>query len=692
MYELHFTLTKLAIMILKKTLTSLLLLSALNVFAQQADPWKITAASINPSNYYGVTVANGMIGIVSSPEPFKVKDVVLAGAYDLYGRGRVSNFLRSFNLLNMTLDIDGKRIDGKAVSNMKQQLDMKGASFTTSFDYGDKATVSYTYYSLRHLPYTVLMDVSVTAKKDIIINSASVMEAPDALKDVQNYYNEIDRPHVVISLLTSTAKSPTGKLLMCASNTFLFSEKHGEEPRVIHEMWDNNMHLMKFSKKIKAGETYLFSIAGASITSAHHDDPLNEAERSAIFAKLEGRERLISFHKKAWDELWTSDIIIDGDAQAQQDVHSMLYHLYSFTREGTALSPSPMGLSGLGYNGHVFWDTELWMYPALLVLHPELAKSMVEYRYQRLEAAKRNAFSKGYKGAMYPWESAETGVEETPVWALSGPFEHHITGCVAIAAWNYYCVTQDKNWLKEKGWPILSATADFWASRVERNGAGHYDIKNVVAADEWAENVDNNAFTNAAAKANLQFATEAAKILGIEPDADWINVANNIPILKDANGVTKEHAAYNGEGIKQADVNLLSYPLKEVTDPKQIRKDLEYYESRVPNEGTPAMTQAVFTTLYARLGDADKAYHWFQDAYVPNLNPPFRVIAETKGGTNPYFATGAGGIVQSLLMGFGGLEITPKGIIQIKSVLPKQWKSLTIKGVGTTKKTFAVSK
>jgi trehalose/maltose hydrolase-like predicted phosphorylase len=676
---------------LKKIFICLLLVSSFNAFAQ-ADPWKITAANIDPSKYYGVTVANGMIGIVSSPEPFKVKDVVLAGAYDLYGRGRVSNFLRSFNLLNMTLDIDGRRLDGKNVSNMKQQLDMKGASFTTSFDYGDKSTVSYTYYSLRNLPYTVLMDVAVTAKKDIMINGASVMEAPDALKDVQNYYNEIDLPHVVISLLTSTAKSPTGKLLMCASNTFLFSEKHGEEPRVIHEMWDNNMHLMKFAKKIKAGETYRFSIAGASITSAHHDDPLNEAERSAIFAKLEGRERLISFHKKAWDELWTSDIIIDGDAQAQQDVHSMLYHLYSFTREGTALSPSPMGLSGLGYNGHVFWDTELWMYPALLVLHPELAKSMMEYRYQRLEAAKRNAFSKGFKGAMFPWESAETGVEETPVWALSGPFEHHITGCVGVAAWNYYCVTQDKNWLKEKGWPLLSATADFWASRVERNGTSQYDIKNVVAADEWAENVDNNAFTNAVAKANLQFATEAAKILGIVPDADWMNVANNIPILKDANGVTKEHAAYNGEGIKQADVNLLSYPLKEVTDPKQIKKDLEYYESRVPDEGTPAMTQAVFTTLYARLGDADKAYHWFQDAYVPNLNPPFRVIAETKGGTNPYFATGAGGIVQSLLMGFGGLEITPKGIIQIKSVLPKHWKSLTINGVGPTKKTFVVKK
>lgn len=654
------------------------------------DAWKIKASKWDPANYYGVTVANGMIGIVSSPEPFKVKDVVLAGAYDQYGRGRVSNFLRSFNLLNMQIDIDGKRIGGADAKNMQQELDMRHASFTTSFDYADKATISYTYYSLRQLPFTVLMDISITAIKDININSASVMEAPDALKDVQNYYNEIDRPHVVLSLLTSSAKSPTGKLLMCASNSFLFSEPHGSEPRVIHEMWDNNMHLMKFTRKIKAGETYRYSIAGSSITSAHHEDPLNEAERMTIFAKLEGRDRLINFHKKAWDELWQSDIQIEGDDQSQQDIHSMLYHLYSFSRPGTALSPSPMGLSGLGYNGHVFWDTELWMYPSYLVLQPEMAKSMVEYRFQRLDAARKNAFNHGYKGAMFPWESAATGVEETPVWALSGPFEHHITACVGLATWNYYCVTQDLDWLKEKGWPIMKETADFWASRVERNGPGKYDIKNVVAADEWAENVDNNAWTNAAAKACLNNAGLAAKLLGLKADPDWGNVAANIPILKFADGVTKEHASYQGEGIKQADANLLSYPLKEVSAPAAIKKDLEYYSTRVPNEGTPAMTQAIFTLLYARLGDGAKAYHFFQDAYLPNLNPPFRVIAETKGGTNPYFATGAGGIVQSLLMGFGGLEITPQGIIQIKSALPPNWKKLTITGVGKEKKTYTV--
>lgn len=673
-----------------KRLIAIISLSILCTVVYAQDPWTIKADKIDPANYYGVTVANGMIGIVSSSQPFQVKNVILSGAYDMYGRGRVSNFLNSFNLLNMYIQFDGEDPDPKKVINFKQELDMKNAAFTTTFDYGDVASVKYTYYALRQLPFTVLMDVSVTAKKETNITAASVMQAPDELRDVQNYYNEVDGTHGVISLLTSTAKSPTGKLQLCASNAFLFNEPDSTAPRLMHEMLDNNMHSMRFTKKLPAGQTYQYSIIGSSITSAHTADPLNEAERLTIFAQLQGRDELIKAHTAAWADLWKSDIEIEGDVQSQQDIHSMLYHLYSFARAGTAYSLSPMGLSGLGYNGHIFWDADVWMFPSLLVLHPEIAKSLLEYRYERLDAAKHNAFAHGYKGAMFPWESSESGLEETPVGSLSGTSEHHITGCVALAAWNYYCVTQDKQWLLEKGWPILSATADFWASRVERNGPGQYDIKNVVAADEWAEGVDNNAFTNAVAKVNLQNATAVAKILGLKADPDWALVAQNIPIMKFPDGVTKEFATYHGQGIKQADVNLLAYPLKIITDPEQIKKDLYYYETRIPNEGTPAMTQAIFTLLYARLGNGDKAYHFFKDAYGPNLDAPFRVIGETKGGDNPYFATGAGGIIQSLLMGFGGLDITPAGIIQVKSALPTNWKSLTITGAGLDKKTYVI--
>ncbi len=279
-------------------------------FSQKIDPWKIVVDKIDPNNYYGETVANGVIGIVSSAEPLKCKDVVLNGAYDQYGRGRVSNFLKSFNLVNMYLDIDGHRIGAADATNMHQELDMKHANLITTFSYQDKAVVSYTYYALRNLPYTVLVDVNITAKKDIEIIPASVMEAPDELRNVQNYYNQIDRPHVKLSLLSSIAKSPTGKLTLAASTTFLFDEPNGSEPELIHEMWDNNMHLTKFKKKLKAGTSYHFAIAGAAITTAQHDDPLNEAERYVIYAKLQGVQKLIQFHDAAWDSLWKSDIII----------------------------------------------------------------------------------------------------------------------------------------------------------------------------------------------------------------------------------------------------------------------------------------------------------------------------------------------------------------------------------------------
>jgi len=653
------------------------------------DPWIIQTDTIDPGNYYGVTVANGMIGLVPSAEPFQAKDIVLNGAFDLYGRGRVSNMLKTFHFINLYLDIDGQRIDHfSQTSHPKQTLDMKHACLTTTFDYDDKASVSYTWYALRQLPYTALTDITITAKKDITIVPATVMEAPDMLKDVQNYHNEIDRPHASIALLTSTARSPTGKLLMAASNTFLFDEPHGQEPTTIHEMWDNNMHLLKFEKKLRAGTVYHFAVAGSALTSAHNEDPLNEAERLTLFAALQGSRQLIDAHEKAWEKLWTSDIILEGDDSTQQDIHLMLYHLYSFVRENSAYSLSPMGLSGLGYNGHTFWDTEIWMYPALLLLHPEMAASLIEYRYKRLDAARQNAASHGYKGAMYPWESAASGNEETPIWALSGPFEHHITADVAIAAWNYYCVTRDKTWLKEKGYPILKETADFWTSRVQRNGPGHYDIKNVVAADEWAENIDNNAFTNAAARANLQYATAAAKLLGLTPDPDWTTVHDNIPILHFEDGTTKEYATYNGEQIKQADVNLLAYPLKEITSPEAIRKDLSYYEPRV-GDG-PAMTHAIFSILYERLGDPAQAYKALKEGYIPNKRPPFGVLAETATGNNPYFATGAGGILQAMLNGFGGLEISSLGITQLKTVLPYKWKYLKIIGVGPLKNTYMV--
>ncbi len=679
-------------MAMKKSFTLLLLLlfvCSAKAQDQKASDWVIEAGEIDPANYYGVTVANGMIGLVSSPDPLNMEDIVLNGVYDYYGRGRVSNILKGFNFAGVNLDLDGQRVGRSNISGLSQRLNMKTATLANHFEVGEKAAVTYTVRSLRQLPYTSLIEVTVEAREDLEMVASTVISAPDILRNPRSFYSEIDRPHVNIPLLTSVAESPTGKHTVAASNSFIFNEGHNN-PDVIHEDWDHNRHLAKFRITLEEGETYTFSIVASEASTEHFEDPHNEAERLTVYAALQGRDKLIEAHEAAWEKLWESDIRITGNREDQKDVRFALYHLYSFAREGTAYSLSPMGLSGLGYNGHVFWDTELWMYPPLLMLQPGIAKSLMEYRYERLEEARRKAFAHGYDGAMYPWESDDTGQEATPVWALTGPFEHHITAVIGVAAWNYYRVTGDRDWLREKGYPMIRDIADYWVSRVEKDKQGHYNINNVVGADEWAENVDNNAFTNGAAITALKFAVSAAEVLGEDPNPMWGKVADNIPILEFENGVTREHASYEGEKIKQADVNLLAYPLNIVKGSKSIRKNLEYYEPRI-GEG-PAMSHSVFSVLYSRLGESGKAYELFHRSYRPNEVPPFGVIAETAGGTNPYFATGAGGMLQSVLSGFGGLEITDEGIIQLKTSLPESWESLEIMGVGVENKSFKSNK
>lgn len=657
--------------------------------------WEIKADKIYPTNYYGVTVANGMIGLTSSPEPMRVKEVVLNGAFDTYGRGRVANIMKVFEFANMDLDVDGRRLDKNDMSNYTQAINMKTATLSTRFEH-EKVTVSSNMMALRHLPHTALIEVIIKAKADCQITPHSFIQAPDVLRDVKNFYHLIDRPHSLIPLMTSVANSPTGKFTVAASNSIIFEEERGKEPQLIHEEWDFGMHRLKFTKNLKAGETYKFAIVGSVISSVHVADAHNEAERLTIFAALERTQRLKDKHTEAWGKLWESDIIIEGDAEAQRAAHFAMYNLYSFCREGQAYSLSPMGLSGLGYNGHVFWDTELWMYPPLLLLQPNMAKSLLDYRFERMEAARFNAKAHGFKGVQFPWESDNDGQESCPVWALTGPFQHHITGCVGFSFWKYYQVTKDKQWLAAKGYPMLKEVAEFWVSRAEKKNDGKYHIINVVCADEWAENVDDNAFTNGMAKEVLAYANLAAKELGMPENTTWTEVEKGLVILKMADGTTREHASYNGEIIKQADVNLLSYPLKQVTDAATVKKDLDYYwkalaDNQPGRKGqSPAMAHGVFSILNARLGNTETAYAQYMDSYKPNEAPPFGVLAETAGGTNPYFATGAGGYLQTLLNGWGGLDVTAEGIIQLKTKLPKNWKSLTLKGIGPDKKTFVV--
>ena len=448
---------------------------------------------------------------------------------------------------------------------------------------------------------------------------------------------------------------------------------------------------MGFDVSLKKDEPFKFTFVGSLCNSMDGPDPLNDAQRNCQVVASRGTEKVLEGHRKEWERIWQSDIQVEGDDEAQRDIRMALFNLYCYAGEDTRTSIPPFGLSSTGYSGHIFWDCEIWMYPPLLMMNQMMAKSCIDYRIDRIPSAVRNARAQGYKGAKFPWESDDLGDEATPVWCLTGPLEQHISADISIAAWNYYCVTRDRDWLKNYGWKLIKEVADFWTSRVEPNPDGSYSICNVVGADEYCHNKDDNAFTNGSVKIALRNAVKAAKILKIKADPMWQHIADNLMFRYFDNGVMKEFATYEGEKIKQADVNLLAYPLGLVTDEKAIKRDLEFYD-RVMDPNGPAMGNSILSILYSQIGDADKAYELFLRSYIPHKRPPFGALGETRESPNPYFATGAGGMLQAVLAGFAGLRITDRGIEQKHPMLPKHWTKLTVTGVGPEKKTYTVTR
>lgn len=676
---------------MKQIIVTILLLSHLHMYAQN-DAWHITTKSKEP--YTGIAISNGRIGMLTSSEPFRIMHTVLNNVYDVDPVLKVSQIVHGMDFGNLDVFIDGEQITKHNISNWSQTIDMKEAAFTTHFDFKGKAKISCTIYALRSLQYTGYIDVKISAISDIDIKVTGKIVTPEKYQNPQNTYQVLRDVETTMPILQSIAKTPFGNHLVATSGTFVWhhinSSREHQRPELTHEIVSPYENTLSFKNRINKGESLEFAWTGAECTTADFSDPKSESERMIIYNLLNSREILLESHRALWEELWEGDIIIEGDLESQQDVRLALYHLYAFGRGDSDLSIAPMGLSlQVPYNGHIFWDTELWMFPPLLLLNQDIARSLVNYRSDRLESAKKRAINYGYKGAMFPWESDDTGEEATPPFALTGPFEHHITADIGIAFWNYYRVTKNKKWLEKKGYPVMKEVADFWVSRVTENDDGSYSINNVVGANEFAPNVNDNAFTNGAAITALEYANLAAEELGITPTPVWKKIAAHINILKFSDGTTKEHAAYNGDRIKQADVNLLSYPLDIVNDKETILKDLKYYEPKLAKEG-PAMGKSIFAILYARQGDADNAFRLFKESYVPNQQKPFGALSETATENHSYFATGAGGMLQTVLFGFGGLDISEEGIIQKNPILPKQWKSLTIKGVGKDKLTYRV--
>src|SRR5271163_654720 len=305
------------------------------------------------------------------------------------------------------------------------------------------------------------------------------------------------------------------------------------------------------------------------------DDPAPVATDALSRSRALGWRGMVAAHETAWQQRWdASDVVIEGDDEVQQALRFAVYHLTSAANpEDERVSVGARGLTGDAYFGHVFWDTEIYLLPFYTAVWPEAARALLMYRFHTLPGARAKAVHFGFKGALYAWESADTGEETTPervvgsdgkpVEILTGQMEHHISADVAYAVWQYWRFTGDDDFFLRAGAEIVLDTARFWASRAVAEADGKRHIRHVIGPDEYHEDVDDNAFTNVMARWNIarglktmdllreRWPGHAAALgeklaLGDDELADWRNaIARIVTGLDPATGIYEQFAGFH---------------------------------------------------------------------------------------------------------------------------------------------------
>lgn len=464
----------------------------------------------------------------------------------------------------------------------------------------------------------------------------------------------------------------------------------------------------------------------AIFTSRDSKTPLEDAQKTAETAAKAGYESLFAEHCAEWDKYWdAADIQIDGDEEAQLRLRFTTYHiLIAAPAKDENASIGAKTLSGLGYKGHVFWDTELFMLPPFTLTIPQLARNMLMYRYHRLAGARQKAQENGFEGAMFPWESTDTGVETTPQWSdpfpdgtrlriWTGDNEQHISTDIAYAVLQYWRWTGEDDFLVNYGAEIVLDTAVFWGSRVEERN-GRYELTQQIGPDEYHENIDNSVFVNRMVVWHLQEAFALLDWLKMHaPDAHvrlrqnldlsesrlakWLDIIQRmyipfdeskqihvqfdgffdleyIPVLKYEPrvggiwGFLGHERALQSQVIKQADVVMLMALLGDVVGSREIMlNNWNTYYQRCDHGSS--LSQAMHTWVAARLGLEKEANKLFQEASAIDLEDNKGNVADGIHGA------ASGGLWQAVVFGFCGLHLTENGPA-IAPELPSHWRSV----------------
>jgi trehalose/maltose hydrolase-like predicted phosphorylase len=546
-------------------------------------------------------------------------------------------------------------------SNWRQSIDLRTGVITTSVRWtapdGHVTALSYEVLTDRARPDVGLVRLTLTP---LWSGTATVTDAIDGTPATMS--TQVDKGWLASSDRDWVTVRSVGTAIdvALASQLATSGDVHATVTPVDQDLAQSVGQQLSFP--VTSGQTYTLTKYVGVVSAPAGSDPTAAAQAQSEGAADAGLDRLMATNDAAWASLWRGRIDIVGDPTLATEVNASEFALWSSTRDGVDWSIPPAGLSSDGYNGHVFWDAETWMYPALLAQHPDLAAGINAYRDERLAAAESHAAAGGQQGARFPWESALTGTEQIPPPAsvfTEGLYELHITADVALAQWQYYLATGDKRWLATRGWPVISEAADFWASRVTVSAGGRmkYEIDGVTGPDEDNPDVDDDAYTNVAVRATLRDAIEAAHVLAKRAPADWGRIAADIYIpTGTAQGVTPEFDGYDGQLVKQADVTLLEYPWSDDLPPATAQRDINYYAPRT-DPGGPSMSDAVNAIDTAELDSAGCATFVYTERSVqPFIHDVFDQFSETRTGGTLTFMTGIGGFLQEFLYGYSGLR------------------------------------
>ncbi|MBN3871623.1 beta-phosphoglucomutase [Nostoc sp. JL33] len=485
----------------------------------------------------------------------------------------------------------------------------------------------------------------------------------------------------------------------------------------------------------KAQQTVTVEKIVTVFTSREIKTPVSAAREK--LAHLPDYATLLKANEQAWHKVWQqSDILIEGDSTAAFAVRYNLFQLLiAAPQDDDRVSIPAKTLSGFGYRGHIFWDTEIFMQPLFLFTQPAIARNLLSYRWHTLNGARRKAAHYGYKGAMFAWESAVTGDEVTPRWAIGSDFygedvriwcrdqEIHINADIPYAIWNYWQATGDDDWMQKRGAEVILDAAIFWGSRVEFNlQRQKYEIRGVIGADEYHEFVHNNAFTNRLAQWHLEKAiavydwlvhnfperaTELEEKLKLtseerthwqdiiakmlffyDPSTELIEQFEGFFQLEDINladyeprdrsmqpllGIEKINKC---QVLKQPDVLMLLYLMRESADfpynEKALQTNWDYYAPRTDITYGSSLGPAVEAILASDLGKSTEAYDLFMRALMVDLE-------DNRGNTSDgIHGASAGGIWQAVIFGFGGIQLTENGPVA-NPHLPPGWTRLKFK-------------